>query len=267
MLQQAVESTDAVTPRWLRAGLWLMTGLFFLIAFALSLLALFPASYAVAIFIPQSPIVGVEPLTLSGTIWHGRMLPKPGLVLEWQINTLTSILTGSLRADVGLIGLDSNLTAQIAIHRDSVSLLSSEGTIGWPLVDVLMPGLTIGCTLTARLRNLEILDSPLHDLLRELPTAKGSLQVGQGSCQRHDGKFGVVPVPDLTATVTPKDGGSLGRITMTAAPDVPLADAEITKDARVLIKVYPEGAVRVPGMPSSGITELEVPLAAVVHLP
>ena len=207
------------------------------------------------------------PLTVSGTIWHGRMLPKPGLVLDWQVNALTSVLTGRLRAKVTLSGLDSDLTAQIAVRRDSASLLSAEGTIGWPLVDVLMPGLTIGCNLTARLRDLAIRDIPLHDLIHALPTATGSLQVAQGTCARHDGKFGTVPVPDLTLTIAPKDGGTLGRVTTTAAPDTALTEAEITKDARILIKVYPEGAARVPGMPSSGITELEVPLAVVVQLP
>lgn len=244
-----------------------MTGVIFLIAFALSFLALFPASYAVAIFVPQSALTSAVPLTLSGTIWHGRMLPKPGLVLEWQVNALTSVLTGSLRADVTLNGFDSDLTAQIAVSRNSASLLSAQGTLGWPLVDVLMPGLTIGCVLTAHLRDLVIRDVPLHDLVHHLPTATGSLQVAQGTCARHDGKFGAVPVPDLTLTVVPKDAGSFGRVVTTGAPDTPLAEAELTKDARILIKVYPEGAVKVPGMPSSGVTELELPLMTMMHLP
>lgn len=195
------------------------------------------------------------------------MLPKPGLMLEWQVNALASVLTGSLRADVTLTGLDSDLTAQIAVRGDSASLRSASGTIGWPLVDALMPGLTIGCNLTAHLRDLTILGIPFHGLANALPNAAGSLQVGQGTCARHDGKFGTVPVPDLAVTVAPKDGGSLGRVATTQAPDTPLADAELTKDARILIRVYPEGAARVPGMPSGGITELELTLATVVKLP
>lgn len=229
------------------------------LAFCLSLIVNAPAS-RLALYLSLPPLFN----HISGTAWHGAATFAEGSSLQWHVDAKATIARRAVVAPITITGPDVDLRGSLVVGLRTAGIEGMHGVVGWGLVGALMPSSEIGCVLSARLIDLVAIGIPLRAGMTSIPQATGVIEVDAGSCSRADGQFGIVPVPALVVRIDPKDGGTLARITATDAMNVPLADAELTTDGQVIVTVHPEGARRVPGMPSTTPTTLEFPLSAIL---
>ena len=254
-----VADTDAAVSAPLRR--WpgrVLIGLLFVLAFTLSLIVSVPATVALAYATLPIPVQRV-----SGTLRSGEASFERGLSLAWQIDPLRSLVAMRLVVAVRATGPQSVLTGDLALSPRTASLSGGQGSVGWPLVAALLPGIEIRCDLSATLNEASVTDLPLRPVA--LPaSASARVTVQQGTCSRKDGRMGIVPVPALTATLAPDGTDLLARVTADEAPDTPLAEMRATGAGRLIVTIHPEGARRVPGLPASSATELDLPLSVIL---
>ena len=156
---------------------------------------------------------------------------------------------GRIEADVELRGSDTLITGRAAAGPAALTLRDLRGRVG-PGFLPLVPGLPVeSCTSRA------VVDVARLRLDRRTAAADGVISIDVGRCVDRLGRDHLLPAMrvdllsqdgDAVAIVS-DDGGRLGRLTLTG-------------DRRVLVRVEPEGAVLVPGLPTSGPIIVEYPL-------
>jgi hypothetical protein len=227
------------------------------------LLGIIALSVGLVWYMPVRVVVHHANLPLGGAVLSGRALAgaadlPQGYRAEWRINAGRSLLAFSPTFDVTAIGPGADLRGRVSLLPGRYALSALSGTVGWPMVTRLMPGLAIACDLTANLDDLAVRQRGA------VRNASGGLRTGPGSCARLDGSVTGVPVPALIATLSGAEGGVQGVLAAQSAPDSPLATATLTDQDRLILRVHAAGARLVPGMPATSDSEIELPLSAVL---
>jgi hypothetical protein len=227
-------------------ALWSLVLILGLGAFAVTLVAIMPVRFA-------ADLAGVQVPGLSGTVWQGQAQLDAGHVAKWDLAARDSMLTMTLLFDVGITGPQTALRGRVALTPSQAVVGPLSGQAAWPLLAAVMPGLQITCDNVAEVR--------IGTLTMVAPRrGVGQVTVNEGFCDRVDGTVTRVPVPALVAEITTADDGIQALVTSEA---VPLVTARITNADRALITIHAAGAALVPGMPSGGDSQIDLPLALV----
>lgn len=186
---------------------------------------------------------------LSGSAWRGRASLAGGHALSWEAS-FAQLWRGRLLADASLEGPDTRLTGTLTVSPWQVQALDWTGRAG-PGLLALAPRLAVAsCTSRA------VVEVARLALGRRSAAANGSVEVAAGACATRGGSE--VPVPAMTLALSTE--GRDARAALTRDDDgALLATLGVTGDRRLLVRVEPEGAALVPGMPSSAPTILELP--------
>ena len=193
-------------------------------------------------------------VALSGTVWHGMAVAR-GYRVMWDSRVWPSVMAAAWVADLRISGPDTTLMGQWLLRPGSATIAPLRGRMGWGLVETVMPGLEIVCDTVA---DVDLTSLSLSKSLRQ---AAGRVQLAAGTCARVDGTVTDVPLPALLADIDTSSEGIGVAITGVDAPDVPLGNLLITPDDRLRVTVHAAGAAMVPGLPASGDSQIELPLA------
>jgi len=223
-------------------------------AYVLFLVMTAPAAL-VARVAPDLP----EDAALSGTIWHGAALFRNGTRLAWDFDAAASVASFAPVFAVEASGDDTQLTgtaqADPLARPMAVTLRGVTGRAGWSLVEAVAPDVAIRCT------PLATVDIAAVTLRRDRSVyADGTLRSREGTCTA-PGVQAPVPVPPLLARIATDPAGNVRAVLTTQdAPDTTLAEARLDADALLTLTVQPEGARRVPGLPTGFPIVLEMSL-------
>lgn len=193
-------------------------------------------------------------VALSGTVWDGAAAAR-GYRAVWDSQVWPSVMAAGWVADLHINGADTDLAGQWLLRPGTATIAPLRGRMGWALVDAAMPGLEIGCDTVADV------DLGRVSLIQTMRQAMGRVHLAEGTCARVDGTVTDVPLPALLADVDTSADGVRIAVTGVDAPDVPLGQLLITPDDRLRITVHAAGAAMVPGLPASGDSQIELPLA------
>lgn len=223
-------------------SLWIVLSCFTALVFVISLAVTMPAS-ALRRIIDLPPQI----VALQGTIWNGRATLQDGYALQWD-GQFGALILARVSANVTLTGADTQLTATVRFSPGTVSVREVAGRAG-PGLLILAPGLPLdGCTSRA------IVDVPLASFGRGRAAAEGRIDIAAGDCTDFAGNS--IPVPALILTLHSEGNDAVADLT---DPQTALAQLIVAGDRRLLIRVEPAGAALIPGMPTSGRTEIEYP--------
>jgi hypothetical protein len=243
--QDALEPDGATGQpwRWMRTlSLWIVLSCFTALVFFVSLAVTMPAS-ALRNFIDLPPQV----TDLQGTIWHGTARLQDGYALQWD-GQFSALILARVSANVTLTGADTQLTGTVQISPWTAAVRDVAGRAG-PGLLALAPGLPFdGCTSRA------VVDVALASFGRRQAAAEGRIDIAAGDCTDFAGNS--IPVPDLTLTLHTEGSDAVADL---ADGQSALAQVIVAGDRRLLIRVEPAGAGLIPGMPTSGRTEIEYP--------
>jgi hypothetical protein len=241
----ATAQETAPRARRLLRGLLAATGLASLTAlvFAGALAATMPASFLGSLVALPPQVEG-----LSGSAWRGRASLAGGHALSWQVSG-RDVWRLRLLADASLEGPDTQLVGRLAATPWQVTALGWTGRAG-PGLLALAPRLAVeGCTSRA------VVEVARLALGRSWAAAEGRVDVIQGDCLTRDGAE--VPVPAMTLDLVTE--GRDARAVLRSVRGATLATLGVTGERTLQVRVEPEGAALVPGMPSSAATTLEYP--------
>ena len=216
--------------------------LFVTVVFAGALLATMPATVVTNFVTLPAQVTG-----LYGSVWRGRADLLGGHTLAWTVNARSLALL-QLRMDVTLQGPDTQATGRAMLTPWSVSVQDLTGRAGAGLLQ-LLPDVPIkGCSARA------VLDVRALRMTRDAASSDGRIVINEGTCIDTFDRTQTVPQMqvdlltqgrDAVAVLTDK-GGQLARIT-------------VAGDRRLIVRVEPEGATLIPGLPTSGPIILEYP--------
>jgi Type II secretion system (T2SS), protein N len=194
-------------------------------------------------------------VALSGTVWNGKATLL-GYRASWDSRGWPSLVARGWVADLQISGPDTALAGQWVLQPGRVTIAPLAGQMGWSLLDAVMPGLEITCTTQASLTLTTATLAPPPQR-----QATGRVQLAAGTCARRDGTITDVPMPALQADIVTTAEGVGLTLTGVDAPAVPLGNLLITPDDRLRVTVHAAGAALVPGLPASGDSQIELPLA------
>lgn len=249
MPKQSKENTGATSRKWRWMG-WSLVVLLGLGAGAVTVVAKMPLASAAAYVGAAVP----ADVTLTGTVWNG-VIDTRAHRLTWQGRGWLTLMARGWVADWQITGPETSLVGQWVLRRETAILAPVTGQMGWALVDAAMPGLEIACNTTAEV------DLGIVTLTPTRRHATGKVQLAAGTCARTDGTVKDVPMPALLADIVTTPEGVGIAVTRVEAPDVPLGNLLITPDERLRVTVHAAGAAMVPGLPVSGDSQIELPLA------
>ena len=231
------------TLRWLAVatGLTSFTALIFVAMLALTM----PASF-VGTLVALPPQVE----TLSGGVWRGRATLSGGHLLDWRVS-LRELWLGRLVADATLDGPDTRLAGVLGVSPWQVSARDWTGRAG-PGLLALAPRLAVASCGTSAVVAVERLA-----MGRRSAAARGDIGIAEGTCSDRSGREH--PVPAMTLQLSTDGADALAALSRSGATATPLAQVTVTGDRRLLVRIEPEGAALVPGMPASAPTILEYP--------
>lgn len=215
-------------------------------------------------YMPAHVLVHQANLPLAGAVISGRalngaaQLPQ-GYRVEWQANPWRSLLSFAPTFDATAMGPGADLRGRVSVLPGRYGVSGAQGTLAWPLVSQLMPGVAIACDLSASVDDLSVRHS---DRQRR---ASGGLRTSPGTCARNDGSVTGVPVPALIVRLETLPDGVQGIVSQQNAPDTPLATAMLNAQDQVILRVHAAGARLVPGMPATSDSEIELPLSAILR--
>ncbi len=170
--------------------------------------------------------------------------------MGWRVSA-RDLWRGRLVADADLLGPDTRLAGVLALTPWQVAALDWTGRAG-PGLLALAPNLAVASCTPRAVVGVERLA-----LWRRAAAAEGEVTIPEGTCTLDDG--GEVPVPAMTLRLTTEGRDALAQLVRDGATPTPLASLAVTGERRLVIRVEPEGAALVPGMPSSAPTILEYP--------
>ena len=216
-----------------------------------------PARYAV-----QQAGLGAMADRVSGTLWTGAAQIDGAHRVAWETSALESLRRMTVVVNWRLTGPGTDLTGRVAVplppRADQAELDRVDGTISWPFLEAVLPGLQIRCDPQATITSLRVALTP------GLRKGEGSLTIPAGTCARTDGAVAPVPTPALAVILASDAAGLVGVLTQAGVPEVPLATGRLTNDDRIIATIHAAGAALVPGMPSSADSEIELPLSALI---
>lgn len=221
------------------------------LAFCITFVANMPAQ--IAVMWTGAPVL---PSAIGGTLWHGSAQIDPAHVLRWQTAWGRSLTAGAIVADVSLQGPGTALAGEVTA-RPARNALRVEGTAAWPLVAALRPDLPTTCDTTIVLRLS-------GQMSRDGRAAEGHATSGGGRCAIRDGSATDIALPPLVYRVTTGTDGITLTVDTDATPPQPMAEARLTTEDRVIVILRQAAAAMVPGLPTGGDFELDLPLAAVL---
>jgi len=198
-----------------------------------------------------STLVALPPQveTLSGSVWRGRASLSGGHALEWAVSA-RDLWRLRLSADATLEGPDTRLSGVLAVTPRQVAALDWSGRAG-PGLLTLAPRLAVGsCTSRA------VVAVGRLALWRRAAAAEGEVSLSAGACATPGGE---VAVPAMVLRLTTEGRDARLALVRDDEAGTVLARVDVTGDRRLLIRVEPEGAALVPGMPASAPTILEMP--------
>ena len=238
-------------------ALWSSVILLAIAAFAVSLVVYMPARFAA-----QQAGLGAMADRVSGTLWTGAAQLDGAHRVAWETSALESLRRMTVVVNWRLTGPGTDLAGRVAVplppRANRAELDKVDGTVSWPLVDAVLPGLQIRCDTQATITGLRVSLTP------GMRTGEGSLAAPAGSCARTDGAVAPVPTPALAVILASDADGLVGVLTQAGQPEVPLATGRLSNDDRIIVTVHAAGAAMVPGMPASADSEIELPLSAIV---
>jgi hypothetical protein len=233
-----------------RAVRWSLVALLGLGAGAVTMAATVPLGFAAR----MAGVVVPEGVTLSGTVWHG-VAGMQGHQAAWDSRVWDTVMALAWVADLRVTGPETDLVGQWALRPGWATLTALRGRMGWALLDAVMPGLEITCATTA---DVDVTSAAISADTR---AATGQVRLAAGTCARVDGTVTDVPLPALLADIATTAEGVAITITGVDAPGVPLGNLLVTPDDRLRVTVFAAGAAMVPGLPSGGDSQIELPLA------
>lgn len=230
--------------RWLAIAVGLTS--FTALVFALTLAVTMPAP-VLASLVSLPPQVE----TLSGSVWRGRADLAGRHALDWRVS-FRDLWRGRLVADARLDGPDTRLAGLLALSPWRIAALDWSGRAG-PGLLALAPGLAVeSCTSRA------VVAVERLALSQRAAAAAGEIEVAEGACTDRDGEEIAVPAMRLDLATEGRD--AVAFLTLDDGSATPLARLDVTGDRRLLVRIEPEGAALVPGLPSSAPILLERPL-------
>lgn len=236
-----------VPPRrgWLRRSVFLL-GLtcFAVLVYAVALIVTLPASAVRELVILPPQVTG-----LNGSAWQGRATLDGGYTLSWDLRGW-SVLTTRAVTDWTLQGPDTQLTGILTVSPWAAEASDVAGRAGLGLL-ALLPGSPLkDCTSRA------VVDVQTLAWQRDAARAGGVIQIDAGTCQDLLGR--ATAIPQMTLDLSAQ--GSDARAVLSDR-DGTLAQVTVTGDQRLILRVEPEGATLVPGMPTGGPMIIEYPFA------
>ena len=224
------------------------------------------ATAPLAFAVRTAGVVLPEGVALSGTVWNGTALMR-GHRASWQSRAWASVAALAWVSDLRISGPDTALTGQWRLGPGGVTLAPLTGRVGWSLLEAVMPGLEIRCATVAEvnLTTVTLARTQAQAQAQVQVQATGQIQLAAGTCARVDGTVTGVPLPALLADIATTVDGVGVNITGLDAPSVPLGALLLTPDARLRVTVHAAGAAMVPGLPSTGDSQIELPLALFVQ--
>jgi hypothetical protein len=193
-------------------------------------------------------------VTLSGTVWQGKVAIGRHEA-AWDTRLWDSIMALGWVADLRVRGPDTDLAGRWVVRPNGGTLAPLRGRMGWELLEAVMPGLEITCTTTA---DIDVTSAAIS---RDARAAAGQVRLAAGTCARTDGTVTDVPLPALVADIATTADGVGMTITGVDAPEVALGALLVTPDDRLRVTVFAVGAAMVPGLPRTGDSQIELPLA------
>lgn len=255
--QQTTGQTPGGSSRWMRFAFWSSVLLLGIAAFAVSLVFYMPAR-----FMAQQMNLPIESDQVSGTVWNGLAELGDAHSVTWETSGFESLRQMAMVVNWRVTGPGTDLAGRVAVpvppRADRAELDAVRGSVAWPLVAAVLPGMPIRCDASAEVADLRLTLAP------GLRTGEGAITVSPGICERIDGAVPAVPTPALSASLTTGTDGLVAVVTQTDAPKTPLATARLTNADRIIVTIHAAGAAMVPGMPSSADSEIELPLAALI---
>jgi hypothetical protein len=163
--------------------------------------------------------------------------------------SLRELWRGQVVADADVAGPGTQLSGALALSPWQVSAREWSGRAAAGLL-ALAPGLpALSCSMHA------VVAVDRLALRRRSVLAEGTVQVAEGTCTDESG--GEHPVPAMVLGLSTEGPDARAVLATADAAATPLASLTVTADRRLLIRIEPDGALLVPGMPSSAATTLE----------
>ncbi len=197
--------------------------------------------------------LAVPPGRLSGTLWIGQLMLGPGAAVGWQVAPWESVRALALVVNWRLDGPASLLSGRAALRPRQAVVDVVSGTLAGPDVAAAAPSLPVACDGTATTEGMRLAIAP------DGRDGAGDVATAPMTCRRTDGRGTPQAVPALNARLGRTADGL--AVAVTDADGTPLGEARLTDDDRVVVTLRAAGAALVPGLPSSGDSEIEMPLA------
>lgn len=187
---------------------------------------------------------------LYGSIWHGRAALDGGYSLDWDVRS-RSILTVRAVADWTLEGPDTQMSGTATVSPWSMRVNDVTGRAGSGLLDLMPAAPMKNCTSRA------VVDVTTLAWDGNAARAAGVIQIDAGSCEDLLGRDTAVPQMTLDLTTQGIDARAI-----LSDRDGTLAQVTVSGDQRLILRIEPEGATLIPGMPTGGPLIIEYPFSA-----
>ncbi len=187
--------------------------------------------------------------TVSGTLFDGRADLSGGLLLVWNTDW-NKVWSGRLSAPFVLSGRETMLTGDARAGLGGVGLVATQGR-ATPEILALFPD---AAGLECQGQAVVAIDRVLWR--RSDIQAQGELRFRDLSCNFGSQKFDLPPTRVDLANEGTAARAVFSRDDGTAEL---FGSIRVTPDRWLRLRIEPEGAQLIPGMPSSSATELEMP--------
>lgn len=211
-------------------------------------------------FVTKQIYLPIKLAGVSGTIWEGSASLGDSHSVVWETSGKASLRQMAVVVNWRITGPGTDLMGRaslpLPLRRDRAALDAVRGRVEWPLVEVLLPDLSIRCDVSAELKNLQLF------LVKGTREWAGTISTPPGVCEGIDGTVPAVPTPALTAILTTDAAGLVATVKQSAPPRSALFTVGLTNDDLINLTVHPAGVVLVPGKASTSESEIELPLSA-----
>jgi hypothetical protein len=210
--------------------------------FVVALIVTTPAS-AVRMVIP----VPQKVTEIYGSIWNGRATLSNGYSLEWKLRGRSVWLVRGV-VDWNLQGQDTQLKGIATVTPWSLRGTDIVGRAGPGLLALVPDTMLMDCSSRA------VVD--VQDLMVQQGSfaAAGVISTDAGTCKDLLGRS--VSLPAMTLDLSTIGADARGDL---RDRDGRLAQVTVTGNRRVILRVEPEGAALIPGLPTGGPIVIEYP--------